>query len=172
VSTIIATVTAAPAPASTSYTNDTIFHSQILLAHNFYRTEHGVKNLTWNDTSARTAQKYSAGCVWKHSVGTFSCTYNECQILSSGMLIVTEQGGPTGENLAQGYGNVTASVDAWGSERSHYDFKKPTGFSEATGHFTQLVWSNTTTVGCGRTNCAGKNSQSYPVFCITIYALS
>ncbi|RFU31347.1 hypothetical protein B7463_g4996, partial [Scytalidium lignicola] len=66
------------------------------------------------------------------------------------------KGGPTGENLAAGYPNASASIDAWGLEREKYNFNKP-GFSEATGHFTQLVWSNTTSVGCGRVNCSGKN---------------
>jgi hypothetical protein len=68
------------------------------------------------------------------------------------------QGGATGENLAAGYANASASVDAWGLEREEYNWNKP-GFSEATGHFTQLVWSNTTTVGCGRTSCAGENRE-------------
>jgi len=71
---------------------------------------------------------------------------------------MVNQGGITGENLAAGYANASASVDAWGLEREQYNWAKP-GFSEATGHFTQLVWSNTTSVGCGRTNCAGKNSE-------------
>ena len=40
-----------------------------------------------------------------------------------------------------------------------YDFSStdPTGFSEATGHFTQLVWQGTQATGCGWTNCNGKN---------------
>jgi hypothetical protein len=28
-------------------------------------------------------------------------------------------------------------------------------YRSATGHFTQLVWRNTTTVGCARTECNG-----------------
>lgn len=66
------------------------------------------------------------------------------------------QGGPNGENLAEGFTNISSAVDAWGNERARYSFHKP-GFSEVTGHFTQLVWKHTTSVGCGRVNCNGKN---------------
>lgn len=75
------------------------------------------------------------------------------------------QGGPTGENLAAGYANASAAVDAWGLERESYNWTKP-GFSETTGHFTQLVWSNTTSVGCGRKACDGTdNTPGFYVVC-------
>jgi hypothetical protein len=76
--------------------------------------------------------------------------------------------------LASGYPNAWASVDAWGQERVQYDFKKgtpcrpppifPTNtcqgeFLKKTGHFTQLVWKNTTSVGCGRTQCNGERDK-------------
>ena len=70
------------------------------------------------------------------------------------------QGGPTGENLAAGYANASNAVDAWADEREAYDFNNP-GFSEATGHFTQVVWKATTTVGCGRVDCEGKDGQYF-----------
>lgn len=37
-------------------------------------------------------------------------------------------------------------------EAQDYNYSRP-GFSEQTGHFTQLVWKDTTTVGCGRRLC-------------------
>ena len=67
------------------------------------------------------------------------------------------QGGPTGENLASGYPNASASVITWGQERTRYNFGKAE-FSTETGHFTQLVWKVTTSVGCGRTECDGGQS--------------
>lgn len=77
-------------------------------------------------------------------------------LLSSSSQGLYLQGGPNGENLAEGYTNISSAVDAWGNERARYSFRKP-GFSEVTGHFTQLVWKHTTSVGCGRVNCNGKN---------------
>ena len=79
--------------------------------------------------------------------------------------LMIEQGGPTGENLAAGYANASQSVDEWGLEREHYNWNDP-GFSETTGHFTQLVWSNTTSVGCGRAACNGEdNTPGFYVVC-------
>ena len=58
-----------------------------------------------------------------------------------------------GENLAmfQGYGSdlvalIKLSIDAWYNEISLYNFDAP-GFSEATGHFTCLVWLASTEFG-------------------------
>lgn len=63
------------------------------------------------------------------------------------------QDGPYGENLAFGFPNASAAVAAWGDEGEWYNYQKPTGFTEKTGHFTQLVWRSTTEVGCAAINC-------------------
>jgi hypothetical protein len=73
----------------------------------------------------------------------------------------TYQGGPAGENLSSGYQNASASIIAWGHERVFYDFQKGE-FSKETGHFTQLVWKPTASVGCGRTKCNGKGGKEAP----------
>lgn len=131
------TLSAAPQPTSTEFTSDNDFKTSVLKAHNFFRSEHNASALTWNDTSATYAAKWASACNFKHS------------------------GGPTGENLAAGYSNATGSIDAWGLERTKFNFKKP-DFSEATGHFSQVVWKSTTSVGCGRKLCDGKGNPSSP----------
>jgi uncharacterized protein YkwD len=63
---------AAPVSTSSSYENDADFQSQILAATNFYRMEQGVAAVTWNQSMATYAQKWSDACVFKHSVCIFS----------------------------------------------------------------------------------------------------
>ncbi|KAJ3476472.1 hypothetical protein NLG97_g9119 [Lecanicillium saksenae] len=132
------TVTAAPSIPSKepSYSKRYLFTSAVLNSTNTYRRQHNASSLAWNATLASFAKTYLAGkqkddCAFEHS------------------------GGPYGENIAIGYGNATAAVEAWGDERSEYDFGKAE-FTHETGHFTQLVWKDTTTVGCERVLCGVK----------------
>ncbi|CAF9908609.1 MAG: hypothetical protein ALECFALPRED_004692 [Alectoria fallacina] len=119
------------ASVSAQYTSDSSFESSILNSTNTYRAQYNATALSWNTSLASYATSWASKCQFTHSHG------------------------PSGENLAEGYANVTDAVDAWGDEGSHYDFKKG-GFSESTGHFSQLVWKGTTSVGCGRVDCNGQ----------------
>jgi type II secretory pathway pseudopilin PulG len=85
---------------STEYTSDSNFQQAILDVTNLYRRQHNASQLSWNDSLAEYAKDWSEDCKFEHS------------------------GGPSGENLASGYPNVTASVEAWGDEREEYDFGK------------------------------------------------
>lgn len=87
-------------PASAEYTSDSDFKETILNVTNLYREQHKASQLTWNESLAEYAKDWSEDCKFEHS------------------------GGPSGENLASGYPNVTTSVEAWGNERKDYDFKK------------------------------------------------
>lgn len=54
----------------------------------------------------------------------------------------------------RGFGSFGAAVDAWYDEVKQYNFARQ-GFSAATGHFTQLVWKDTSRVGCAvNPNCS------------------
>jgi len=101
---------------------------------NTYRSKNGAPPLSYNSGITIFSQKWSdyllTNNLFKHS-GT--------QLY--------------GENLAmfQGYGSdlvnlIKLSIDAWYNEISLYNFSAP-GFSEATGHFTCLVWLASTEFG-------------------------
>lgn len=144
-STVTAYIASATTPPSPQYTNDLDLRTSILNSTNLYRYQHNATFLSWNDSLATYAADYAAKCIWAHSYG------------------------PPGENLARGYPDVTSAVDAWGNERDLYTFSPNsavTGFSEATGHFTQLVWKGTQTVGCGAYACNGDNGiAGYMLVC-------
>lgn len=115
--------------SSTSFTSDARFFSDVSKLHEFYRTQHNAPSLIWSDALANSSMFWAQKCIWGHSH-----TPN------------------VGENLAFGYADMTDSIDAWGLERTNYNWSNP-GFSESTGHFTQLVWKDTKEVGCARFEC-------------------
>jgi uncharacterized protein YkwD len=91
--------------------------------------------LQWSDSLAAAAQQYAN------------------HLASTGNLV---HSGTPGENLAQGPDTytVTQLVDMWGSEeryfiRGIFPNVSSTGDWQAVGHYTQVVWRNTTQVGCG-----------------------
>ncbi|KAF2831849.1 PR-1-like protein [Ophiobolus disseminans] len=124
-----------PSPESSSpeYTSNSTFRETVLNVTNTFRTQHNATSLSWNETLEEEAEKWAGKCGFGHS------------------------GGPAGENLAAGYANVTQSISVWADERVGFDFRGGE-FSTSTGHFTQLVWRTTSSVGCARTLCNGGSS--------------
>ncbi len=51
-------------------------------------------------------------------------------------------------------------------EGNYYNYQSP-GFSHETGHFTQLVWKSTTSVGCAQ--CGGRGAQWYETYVVCNY---
>ena len=102
------------------------------------RAQHCAPPLRWSAELARVAQAWAdqlraAGCAFEHSQTRY------------------------GENLAAGTSGAldpASTVDMWYREVDAYDFARG-GFSMKTGHFTQVVWRDTTQVGCGVTTCNG-----------------
>ncbi|MBA0706545.1 hypothetical protein Golax_018648 [Gossypium laxum] len=107
-------------------------------AHNVIRAAVGVGPLVWNRTVASYAQKYAdermKDCEMEHSYG------------------------PYGENLAEGYGNLDGvdAVKMWASEKPDYDHSSNSCVSGGDDclHYTQIVWSKSVHLGCGRAKCA------------------
>jgi len=61
----------------------------------------------------------------------------------------SQPGGPFGENLwgTSGTYTIAGAVSAWYNEIGKYSWASP-GYSSAVGHFTQVVWRVSTSVGC------------------------
>ncbi|KAK6495857.1 hypothetical protein TWF481_002902 [Arthrobotrys musiformis] len=96
--------------------------------HNKLRAFHNAQPLTWNQEMASFARDKTQDCIMHHS------------------------GGPYGENIAFGYDSVHAAITAWYEEKDQYDAAAP-GFQGSAGHFTQVVWRNTSELGCFNRQC-------------------
>jgi hypothetical protein len=112
-----------------------------LAAHNAARASAAPKPspplpaLTWNASAAAVAQSWADRCTWKHNPDR----------------------GRLGENIFAGTGTYTAAqvVGDWDSEKALYS--RATNACQpgkACGHYTQLVWRGTTSVGCAQKVCA------------------
>ncbi|MGD0192982.1 MAG: CAP family protein [Rhizomicrobium sp.] len=120
--------------------------NELLTAQNKYRAEVGLPPLQWSDTLAQSAQQ------WAEELA------KENQMRHSGAV-------GRGENLAMwttGKASLTQLVAMWGNEKKwfiHTNFPNvsTSGDWHAVAHYTQLVWRNTTDVGCGIASGGGND---------------
>lgn len=117
----------------------------IATAHNHYREEVGVAPLQWSDTLAASAQAWA-------------------DHLAATNRFVHSQGEGYGENIWKGTAgaySVTDMVRAWGDEKQYFipngvfPDVSTTGNWADVGHYTQIIWKDTTEVGCGLATGSG-----------------
>lgn len=93
-----------------------------------------IPSLVWSTTVASAAQSWANGCMYEH-------------------------GGANGygQNLFVNAGGATptfaTAANYWVSEQSAYDYASNTCAGQMCGHYTQMVWSTTTQIGCGQAYC-------------------
>ncbi|MEQ8905656.1 CAP domain-containing protein [Ekhidna sp.] len=114
----------------------------ILDRHNYWRADVGVTvKLEWSEEMAELAADWAKklkqkGCGWEHRPDN-----------------------KFGENLFKGTAGAFDAayvVDAWAGEKADYNYSKNNCKpGKMCGHYTQIVWNTTTTVGCAKIECDG-----------------
>ncbi len=130
-----------PAPSQRSGLSPTE-RDEILNAHNQWRQRYGVPPLKWSSQLADFAQEWANYLADKGF---------RLQHRSYGM-------SHYGENIAAANGRSltpTQVVDMWGNEVKDYNYATNT-CRRVCGHYTQVVWKNTTEVGCGMVHIGGQ----------------
>jgi pathogenesis-related protein 1 len=116
-------------------------------AHNAIRAGVGVGPLTWDPALAVIAQGWADQCVDQDApIGLIDHNDNRSDTYPEYV----------GENV-YGSGGSASGTDAtalWASEESDYDYATNT-CSGICGHYTQIVWRDTTKIGCGISSCPG-----------------
>ncbi|OCL14966.1 PR-1-like protein [Glonium stellatum] len=114
---------------------DPVFQLVAVDMHNVFRSQHCSPPLTWSHDLAAAAQ-----------IEVDKCT----QGLTEDRAGANHEGG---DPAPDDYMSTTAAVIAqWTSEDQFYNYNNP-GYSDQTGHFTQVVWKASTSVGCAWTTC-------------------
>lgn len=125
-----------------SQTTSSPLAQDMLSAHNQARAsatptpQPALPDLTWSEDAASVAQGWANQCNFAHNPDR----------------------GPYGENIAAAAPpdtetNVQA-VQAWVAESANYNYASNTCASgQVCGHYTQVVWRNTTQVGCASVVC-------------------
>jgi len=110
----------------------------ILKTHNEYRTAVGIDDIKWSEELAESAQAWAdqlaVNCDFEHSDSGF------------------------GENIwrgTEGFFTLEDAVNSWGEEEEFYDVDSNECVGGDCLHYTQIVWENTTEVGCGTAVCNG-----------------
>lgn len=127
-------------------TNQDSIADEILNAHNQYRAEVGVPPLTWSDTLASHAQEWAD------------------YLASLGSLQHSQDTGE-GENLwmgASGNFSYAQMIESFGNEKQYFiggvfPDVSSTGQWQDVGHYTQVVWKDTTEVGCAIASANGND---------------
>jgi pathogenesis-related protein 1 len=104
----------------------------------------GDAPLHWDPIAAQVALTYASECNYAHNP-------------DAGAEYVALGGtGGLGENIAAGAPSqtVASAVSSWLAEQANYDHaSNQCAAGKVCGHYTQIVWSTTTGVGCAATAC-------------------
>jgi uncharacterized protein YkwD len=132
------TQTSSTPPTSSGPTGDmlTMFNE-----HNRHRADHCTPALKWSATLASHAQTSADRCSNSHNTAELDAQQE-------------------GENLYNGNGagftTPKAASDFWYNEWMNYNFDTPVLVLQGkmNGHFTQMVWKDTTEIGCAAKVCS------------------
>ncbi|CAF1012137.1 unnamed protein product [Adineta steineri] len=131
------------------------FRQQALDQHNFYRKKHCTPPLVLdpalNDIAQSYAEHLAAIDTYVHSGTRFN-----------GQWMGENLSGLDGRKFS--YDTGAAPTNSWYNEIQSYNWSNP-GIAKATGHFTQLIWKDTTRLGIGR----ARSNTSNTVFVVGNY---
>lgn len=148
------TATAAPQPTATTAPASSSLADQMLTVHNQERLKYHTAQLQWSPELAQVALDWANHLA---STGEFEHRSNDKEVNP------LAPGESLGENIWTGStGGWTAAegVQDWISEKQWYDYASNSCSAtppNSCGHYTQVIWKNTTLVGCAWVSGGGSD---------------
>ncbi|OQX25978.1 MAG: hypothetical protein BWK80_12825 [Desulfobacteraceae bacterium IS3] len=130
-------------PTGSLFTSDEA--KKMVEYHNRTRKDVGVGVINWSESLAGYAQKWAdnlaaTGCRFQHRPysGQWAQRYGENISISSG------------------YDAIDYAAKSWAGEKKDYHGQPISDSNSSVWRYTQMVWRNTTQIGCGKVECGGK----------------
>ncbi|KAH7126271.1 CAP domain-containing protein [Dactylonectria estremocensis] len=143
--------TTAASDATLNLSLDEEYQTVMLNYHNIHRANHSVDALEWDATYASYAQTIANTCVFAHDMDQGTADYGQ-NIASWGSTgdISDLQNKCGAQSVTNQWYN--SEMDNW----SYYGQENPPSSLDLDlyGHFTQVVWKDTTKLGCATALCA------------------
>jgi hypothetical protein len=117
-----------------------MMREEVLHAHNKYRAQLKIQPLVWSLQLATHAKEWAL------------------HLAQTGGRLIHSTGSGEGENLwagTAGHFSSAKMVDTWGKEKKYFQYGifpnvSTSGNWTDVGHYTQIIWRNTTEVGCAK----------------------
>ncbi|CAI9730330.1 uncharacterized protein LOC115217114 isoform X4 [Octopus vulgaris] len=114
----------------------------ILDLHNQFRKDVNpaacdMLKLSWDEDLEYVAQKWADNCYFEHEPAFRRIIPGKFDV---------------GQNLGLRHSNWSHVIGSWNAENRSFTYNGTNDFRK-TGHYTQVVWASTATVGCGYTAC-------------------
>ncbi|KAM0426197.1 hypothetical protein ACHAPT_008547 [Fusarium lateritium] len=135
------------------------YKSIMLNYHNIHRANHSAPDLVWDDTLAGYAENIANGCVFEHDMhqGNGGYGQNLASWGATGDIDDMQKKSAAGGITNQWYNSEMGNWAFYGQENP------PDGMDiQLYGHFTQVVWKDSTKVGCATVKCAAGTVLQYP----------
>ncbi|KAK6079449.1 scp-like extracellular protein [Seiridium cupressi] len=150
-----ATSTVGPVVTNQAYIDTIIRH------HNAHRTNHSAAAVVWSSSLADTARIIASSCVYRHNT--------------------TVNGGGYGQNIGAGFAATAmgqfvteALYNGEVNAYTYYGGEPDVSTVGQWGHFSQIVWKGTSSVGCYTYDCSSAGLQNAvgipPEFTVCNYA--
>ena len=105
--------------------------------------------MVYNASLARMAQAAANTCSWKHTASAHGSGDNLFRWSQTGYA-------PKSTNEL-----IEMAILNWAGEKLHYRYRPMTESDKPFGHYTQMIWAKSTSVGCGVAKCNGRNNGGW-----------
>jgi pathogenesis-related protein 1 len=128
---------------------------------NAARAAVGEAPFTWDPIATEVAQSWANQCSFGHNPS------------ASSQYVALGGSGGLGEDVAAGAPSesVANAVASWVNEEQYYDHATNScATGQVCGHYTQIVWKNSTAVGCAQTHCTTNSpfGASFPTWDMSV----